>query len=108
VYLCLELIFMLALPFLFCRPSQGFVEITIKDLENVLHVEISRFWSKGLISVFTDSRSQFDPATHFLTKLGENLKVGDVILKKLDCDGNPCTQNRSWMLEHVSRRYRDT
>ena len=82
----------------FCRPSQGFVEITIKDLENVLHVEISRFWSKGLISVFTDSRSQFDPATNSLTKLGENLKVGDVILKKLDCDGNPCTQNRSWMV----------
>lgn len=65
-------------------------------MENVLHVEISRFWSKGLISVFTDSRSQFDPATNSLTKLGENLKVGDVILRKLDCDGHPCSANRPW------------
>lgn len=78
------------------RPTQGFVEITIKDLENVLHVEISRFWSKGLISVFTDSRSQFDPTTKALTKLGENLKVGDVVLRKFDSEGRSCSDDRPW------------
>jgi hypothetical protein len=77
-------------------PSQGFIEITIKDLENVLHVEISRLWSKGLISVFTDSRSQFDPTTNSLTKVGENLKVGDVIFRSVDCEGLVCTSDWSW------------
>jgi hypothetical protein len=61
-----------------------------------LHVEISRFWSKGLISVFTDSRSQFDPSTNSLTKLGENLKVGDVILRNRDCEDLTCTDDSSW------------
>jgi hypothetical protein len=85
-------------PFLFVnrRPSQGFIEITIKDLENVLHVEVSRFWSKGLIAVFTDSRSQFDPTTNSLTKVGENLKVDDVVLKKLDRNGLVCTKDYPW------------
>lgn len=83
-------------PYLHHRPSQGFIEITIKDLENVLHVEISRFWSKGLISVFTDSRSQFDPTTNSLTKLGENLKVGDIMLRKFDREGLPCKDERPW------------
>jgi hypothetical protein len=65
-------------------------------LENILHVEVSRFWSKGLISVFTDSRSQFDPSTNALTKYGENLKVGDTVLRKLDPNGLPCREDRSW------------
>lgn len=77
-------------------PSQGFVEITIKDLENMLHVEISRFWSRGLISVFTDSWSRFDHLTNSLIKLGENLKVGDVILHQLSSDGDSCTEGRLW------------
>jgi hypothetical protein len=84
------------LSFLRRRPAQGFVEITIKDLENILHVEVTRLWSKSLISVFTDSRSQFDPATNSLTKLGENLKVGDVVLRKLDCEGRPVADDRPW------------
>ena len=78
------------------RALQGFVEITIKDLENILHVEVSRFWSRGLISVFTDSRSQFDPCTNALTKFGENLKVGDIVVRKLDPSGLPCREDRSW------------
>jgi hypothetical protein len=75
---------------------QGFVEITIKDLENILHVEVSRLWSKGLISVFTDSRSKFDPASNALTKYGENLKVGDTVLRQLDPNGFPCHDYQSW------------
>jgi hypothetical protein len=78
------------------RPLQGFVEITIKDLENILHVEVSRLWSKGLISIFTDSRSQFDPALNALTKYGENLKVDDVVVYKIDTNGLPCQESFSW------------
>lgn len=59
-------------------------------------MEVSRFWSKGLISVFTDSRSQFDPSTNALTKVGENLKVGDIVLRKLDPNGLPCREDRTW------------
>ena len=77
-------------------PSQGFVELTIKDLENMLHVEISRLWSRGLISVFTDSRSRFDHITNSLTKLGENLKVGDMLLRHVNSDGAKCTEGRLW------------
>jgi hypothetical protein len=65
-------------------------------LENILHVEVSRFWSKGLISVFTDCRSQFDPCTNALTKSGENLKVGDIVLHKLDSNGLLCPEDRPW------------
>lgn len=77
-------------------PSQGFVEITIKDLENMLHVEVSRYWSRGVITVFTDSRSRFDHITNSLTKHGENLKVGDVMLRQLNSDGELCTSGRLW------------
>lgn len=75
---------------------QGFVEITIKDLENILHVEVSRLWSKGLISIFTDSRSKFDPALNALTKYGVNLKVDDVVLHKVDPSGLPCHKDYPW------------
>lgn len=79
-----------------CRTLQGFVEITIKDLENILHVEVSRLWSKGLLSIFTDSRSRFDPTLNALTKYGENLKVDDIILHKVDPSGLPCHKDHAW------------
>jgi hypothetical protein len=82
--------------FFYFRSLQGFVEITIKDLENILHVEVSRLWSKGLISIFTDSRSQFDPSLNALTKYGENLKVDDIILRKLDPSSLPVHEEYPW------------
>jgi hypothetical protein len=84
------------------RALQGFVEITIKDLENILHVEVSRLWSKGLISIFTDSRSQFDPTLNALTKSGENLKVDDIILYKFDPSGLPCHKEYPWKVVELS------
>ena len=93
------MVYVLRFPYLLFvtrRALQGFVEITIKDLENILHVEVSRLWSKGLISIFTDSRSQFDPTLNALTKYGENLKVDDIILHKLDPSGLPCHKEYPW------------
>ena len=66
---------------LFDRPTQGFVEITIKDLEYMLHAEVCKMWSKGLLSVHTDSRATYDPVSNSLTKLGKHLKLDDVILR---------------------------
>lgn len=62
----------------------------------MLHVEISRLWSRGAIAVFTDSRSQFNHATNSLTKLGEKLKIGDVVLRKLNCEGRICNELHRW------------
>ena len=50
------------------------MEITIKDLENMLHIEVSKMWSKGLIQLHTDSRLMYDPMSNSLTKLGEHLR----------------------------------
>jgi hypothetical protein len=78
------------------RPSQNFVEITIKDLENTLHIEVSRFWSRGIISVYTDARAKYDPASNSLVKKGENLKVGDVILRAVDKEGYVAEMDNKW------------
>jgi len=78
------------------RPSQGFVEITIKDLENMLHTEVSRLWSKGVISVFTDSRAMYDHETNSLTKFGGNLKLDDLVSRKVNEETEPCSEYHSW------------
>jgi hypothetical protein len=85
----------------FHRPSQGFVEITIKDLENMLHTEVSRLWSKGVINVFTDSRAVYDPVTNSLTKFGENLKVDDLLVRRVNEDGNRCSEKHSWKVAEL-------
>ena len=77
-------------------PAQGFVEITIKDLENMLHVEVSKMWAKGLLQVHTDSQSKYDHITNSLTKLGEHLKVDDTIIRRVDENGNLVNTYHSW------------
>ena len=62
-------------------PTQGFVEITIKDLEGMLHGEITRLWSKGLVSIYTESKASYDPDRNQVLKAGDALKAGDLILR---------------------------
>jgi hypothetical protein len=80
------------------RPTQGFVEITIKDLENMLHVELSKLWSKGVIQCYTNSKAMYDPATNNLTKEGSALKVKDLILRRVDPNGNQSNKYFSWKI----------
>ncbi|KAL3916452.1 MAG: hypothetical protein SGILL_005172 [Bacillariaceae sp.] len=82
-------------------PSQGFVEITIKDLECILHVAVSRLWSKGVIEVFTDSKAQYDVASNSLTKAGDQLKIGDEILRRVDPEGHPSKEYYRWKVQHL-------
>ncbi|KAG7354351.1 hypothetical protein IV203_003707 [Nitzschia inconspicua] len=82
-------------------PTQGFIEITIKDLECMLHVEVSRLWSKGVIEVFTDSKAEYDVNSNSLTKAGENLKVGDEILRRVDPDGKPSREYYRWIVRQL-------
>ncbi len=77
-------------------PTQGFVEITIKDLENMLHVEVSRMWSKGLIQCYTNSTAKYDHITNTLIKQGQHLKLDDGILRRFDPDGHPSSGYYSW------------
>lgn len=74
------------------------MEITIKDLENMLHVEVSRLWSKGLIQCFTDSKAKYDLKSNALTKQGEHLKIDDNILRRVDSNGNPAKAYFSWKI----------
>jgi hypothetical protein len=83
------------------RPSQGFVELTIKDLENLLHVQVSKLWSKGVIQCFTDSRAKYDVASNSLTKEGGVLKKGDLILRRVDQDGESSSALFSWKVADV-------
>jgi hypothetical protein len=86
-------------------PSQGFIEIAIKDLESMLHIEVSRLWSRGIIQLFTGSRAQYDEPTNALTKYGEYLKVGDSILRRIDEEGGPCIDYHRWRVAEL--RYRE-
>ena len=69
-------------------PSQGFVEVTIKDLEDALHLEVSKMRSMGLIEYYTDSKARYDLNTKSLTKQGQHLKKDDRILLKVDPEGS--------------------
>jgi len=85
------------------RPTQGFVEITIKDLENMLHVEVSRLWSRSVVTVYTDSKAHYDVESNSLTKYGENLKVGDLISRRVDEDGRPSPDKyHSWRVVELT------
>jgi len=84
-----------------CRPTQGFVEITIKDLENMLHVEASKMWSKGLLTVYTDSKSMYDHKSNSLVKLGEHLKIDDAILRRVNEEGRKANDYHSWKVVEV-------
>jgi hypothetical protein len=67
----------------------------------MLHTEVSRLWSKGVINVFTDSRAGYDPDTNALTKFGENLKADDVIYRRVNEDGNTCDDYHSWRVAEL-------
>ena len=82
-------------------PESSFVEITIKDLEGMLHVEVSKMWSKGLIQLHADSRLMYDPKSNSLTKLGEHLKLDDGILRNKDENGDECLDSVPWKVAEL-------
>ena len=74
----------------------GFVEIAVKDLEKMLHLEVSRLWSKGVIQCYNNRSAKYDLATKTLTKQGQHLTLGDTFLCRVDPDGNAAQQNFPW------------
>ena len=69
------------LTFLFIdrRASQGFVEVTIKRLENMLNDEAVALRSRELIHFYSGSKIQYDSVTGTFRKDGRSLKENDSI-----------------------------
>ncbi|CAJ1944605.1 unnamed protein product [Cylindrotheca closterium] len=85
------------------EPSEGFLEVATKDLENMLHIQVSKLWSKGLIQVFTDADARYDPETNAIMKDGQYLKVGDLLVRKLNGDGKKSDLSHSWKVTDVTK-----
>jgi len=62
----------------------------------MLHIEISKLWSKGLIQVYTGSRASYDAETNSVIKFGKHLKVGDFIYRNVDRYGKKSADKHSW------------
>ena len=82
-------------------PDSGFVEITIKDLEGMLHLEVSKMWSKGLLRVYTDSKASYDHVANSLIKLGEHLKLDDGILRQVNEEGRMVKTYHAWKIVEI-------
>ena len=82
-------------------PSQGFIEITIKDLENMMNVGVSQRLSRGLLTQDTNSGAQYDVRQNKLIKTGKALKITDLILRKVDNEGSPSDEPFSWKVVDV-------
>ena len=58
-------------------------------------------WSKNLIGVYTDAKSQYDFKTNTLAKLGAHLKVDDAILRRVNEEGRKSNDYHSWKVVEV-------
>ena len=62
------------------RPTQGFVEINIKRLEEILERELASLRSRELLTYYHNSQIIVDPETLKLEKKGEHLKTDEVVV----------------------------
>ena len=77
-------------------PNQGFIEITIKDLESMMHVQLTKLVTRGLVQHDSNAGCQCDVENGKLIKLGQALKVGDRVLRKFDRFGRPTSADQIW------------
>ena len=83
-------------------PTQGFIEITIKDLEAMMHLGVSKLDSMGLVEHVTKSGAQYNHKTNELKKKGSALKENDLVLLKYDYSGNVAEEDCSWRVAAVN------
>lgn len=67
----------------------------------MLHEELTRFWSNGLISIYSESKSEYDPVTNRVFKEGSALKLDDLVLRKVDNEGRSCDKEYTWFVKDV-------
>jgi hypothetical protein len=77
-------------------PFQGFIEITIKDMENMLNIQVAKFLSRELLQHDTNSGAEYRFDQNELVKLGKALKEGDLILRQFDQQGQACDKSHGW------------
>lgn len=77
-------------------PAQGFIEITIKDMEAIMNLQVAKLASRGLLRHDTNAGCQYDVKTNMLVKTGAALKVGDLISRKYDPSGRRSEQEFTW------------
>jgi hypothetical protein len=82
-------------------PTQGFIEITIKDMESLMNLQISKLASRHLIRHDTNAGCQYDVEQNQLAKLGSALKVGDLIKRKYDPSGVRSEKEYTWEVEEL-------
>jgi hypothetical protein len=58
-------------------------------------------WSKNLIGVYTDAKSQYDVKTNTLAKLGAHLKLDDAILRRVNAEGRKSNDYHSWKVVQI-------
>jgi len=68
----------------------------------MLHLEVTKLWSKGVISIYTDSKAKYDDVSNSLIKLGEHLKQDDLILRRVDENGQRSNEMlHSWKVSEL-------
>lgn len=77
-------------------PAEGFVETTVKELKNLLHLEVTKMWSKGVVQCSTNAKARYDAETNALIKNGEHLRIKDCILLPMDAEGQASQELYSW------------
>ena len=77
-------------------PAQNFIEITIKDMESALNVQMVKLASRGLVQHDTNAGAQYDVTSNTLSKKGAALKVNDLVLRKVTPAGEPSKFDFTW------------
>jgi len=77
-------------------PTQGFIEITIKDMEAIMHLEVSKLWSRDLLEIYARSSANFDYKKNVMTKQGNALKERDLVKRRVDPNGEPSEEFHTW------------
>lgn len=83
-------------------PSQGFIEITIKDLENMMNIQVVKFASRELLKQDTNSGASYDVNKNQLIKLGKALKKDDLVRFKVDPNGFDSEQEYTWTVKELN------
>eukprot|EP00957_Ditylum_brightwellii_P175816 13387389-Ditylum_brightwellii.AAC.1 len=77
-------------------PTQGFIDITMKDMEAVLHLSISKLWSHQFLEIDAKSSANFDYKKNVMTKLGNALKEKDLVKRHVDPNEEPSEEFHTW------------
>eukprot|EP00957_Ditylum_brightwellii_P193130 14704822-Ditylum_brightwellii.AAC.1 len=65
-------------------------------MEAVLHLEVSKLWSRQLLEIYARSSAEFDYKKNVMTKRGNALKEKDLVKRRVDPNGEPSEEFHTW------------